>query len=118
VGESGPEACTWDRRKSLPGFVRKRARLDEGKSQVTFVSVEVQATAPAVAESVEQPMASDLLGDVGVTGRNARPWPHVSTLLSASAEPTTAKAVARLAWDIVDEWGDQSFPASDPPANW
>lgn len=20
--------------------------------------------------------------------------------------------------DIVDEWGTQSFPASDPPANW
>jgi hypothetical protein len=20
--------------------------------------------------------------------------------------------------DIVDEWGAQSFPASDPPANW
>ena len=92
--------------------------LDARRFDETFVSVEVQATAPAVAESVEQPMASDLLGDVGVTGRNARPWPHVSTLLSASAEPTTAKAVARLAWDIVDEWGDQSFPASDPPANW
>jgi hypothetical protein len=21
-------------------------------------------------------------------------------------------------WDIVDQWGAQSFPASDPPANW
>jgi hypothetical protein len=23
-----------------------------------------------------------------------------------------------LVWDLVDEWGAQSFPASDPPANW
>ena len=23
-----------------------------------------------------------------------------------------------LGWDIVDLWGEQSFPASDPPANW
>jgi hypothetical protein len=22
------------------------------------------------------------------------------------------------AWDIVDQWGEDSFPASDPPANW
>jgi hypothetical protein len=21
-------------------------------------------------------------------------------------------------WDIVDDWGVASFPASDPPANW
>ena len=21
-------------------------------------------------------------------------------------------------WDVVDEWGAQSFPASDPPSNW
>lgn len=23
-----------------------------------------------------------------------------------------------LGRDIVDQWGEQSFPASDPPANW
>jgi hypothetical protein len=42
------------------------------------------------------------------------PWLQArgSTATGASIGPDAAP------WDIVDEWGLQSFPASDPPANW
>jgi hypothetical protein len=36
---------------------------------------------------------------------------------SVSAEPVVGTR-AEQHTDIVDEWGMQSFPASDPPANW
>ncbi len=44
------------------------------------------------------------------------PWPQVRTSTLDSAEAHAGAAF--LSWDIVDEWGAQSFPASDPPANW
>jgi hypothetical protein len=32
--------------------------------------------------------------------------------------PPRRAVPAAPAWDVVEEWGLQSFPASDPPANW
>jgi hypothetical protein len=42
------------------------------------------------------------------------PWPR---LARPSWEPAVTGTELPV-WDIVDEWGVQSFPASDPPANW
>lgn len=44
---------------------------------------------------------------------DSSPWPRL-------VKPTTTErqmAAEVSAWDVVDEWGLQSFPASDPPPN-
>jgi hypothetical protein len=63
-------------------------------------------------------------------GTIVRPAADLEVLAIATADAAPADAaVVQLASplparpevpsdDIVDEWGMQSFPASDPPANW
>jgi hypothetical protein len=47
----------------------------------------------------------------------------MDTVSEPTEEPVEPAVVVRTAararsdW-VVDEWGQQSFPASDPPANW
>jgi hypothetical protein len=45
----------------------------------------------------------------------SRPASTRTTVMPVSG--TTAEPEA-LPFDIVEEWGTQSFPASDPPSNW
>lgn len=43
----------------------------------------------------------------------------MTTSNPAASSPGRTRAVPPdYVDDIVDEWGNQSFPASDPPANW
>jgi hypothetical protein len=47
------------------------------------------------------------------------PNPRPAATIATQLERDATEALAwDLAWDIVDQWGAQSFPASDPPANW
>jgi hypothetical protein len=45
----------------------------------------------------------------------------VPTPVQVPVDPLPETRAERPAWcpeDIVDEWGADSFPASDPPSNW
>ena len=45
--------------------------------------------------------------------------PPAAPPLTGRAPPRHLRIVSAPDFDdIVDEWGAQSFPASDPPANW
>jgi hypothetical protein len=43
---------------------------------------------------------------------------HQNGSTPAQPGPATQRTATDVTPDIVEEWGRQSFPASDPPANW
>ena len=54
---------------------------------------------------------------VAPNGRKVRS--ALTTTVGHFSAPVRSGSEAGAGWsDIVQEWGEQSFPASDPPANW
>ena len=69
--------------------------IPTGEGSLRTYAIEKASLATRVeARRTARPQLGAVIGRVGVT--------------SATSPPT----------DIVDQWGMQSFPASDPPANW
>ena len=74
--------------------------------------------------SVAVPASGPVVSGDGPTEPNVCSWPRMAepqqVPADRSAEPTdrSPQVFDWLPQDIVEEWGLQSFPASDPPANW
>ncbi len=70
-----------------------------------------------------------MTGPAADPGALGAPRPTLGRYRPATRRPDPARdsgvdpadgdtAAGGFSGDIVDEWGKQSFPASDPPANW
>src|SRR5688500_15358849 len=91
------------RSEARPPWVHDDA-TERGAAAMTVLTL---GTELEIAAPVEAPLASRV--QVEVAAR-----PRLATVLRRVGLPS---AVSRPI-DIVDQWGEQSFPASDPPSNW
>jgi hypothetical protein len=78
--------------------------------------------APLTITAVIRDEGSSLIRLAGSVEGDCCAWPRLAPLeVAAVVGPSPSTRAERPSWspqDIVDEWGVQSFPASDPPANW
>jgi hypothetical protein len=61
---------------------------------------------------VDRPRTEQSARRAAVLDAHAAPRPGRPSQQTATPEPRRHRI------DVVEEWGLQSFPASDPPANW